>query len=359
MTDNEPGYKERAELIKAIEKKLDSPLVTYVTSDRVNLPQLMIADDAIAPIHDHLSNIGRRGRVNLFLYTRGGVMMSSFRIVKLIREFCDSFHVLVPFRAHSGGTQICLGADGLVLTRMSELGPVDPSVTNDFNPVDKLNPKRRVPISVEDVDAFLDLAKEKGGLVSENSKLEVFKILTSQVDAMALGNVNRVYAQVRFLVDKLLTLHLDKDKEAAKIEKIKKALTEEYTHDYTITRDEAKLIGLPVAAPDSSLEDLILKLHKCYSDALKLEIPFNPDAILGTTASSDVDLRMGFIESSVKSYVYVYAANLSRPTVQPVPTQIQGVPAPVLVSPQPMSMPVTVRIKGGGWMNLIGAPTGA
>ena len=60
---------------------------------------------------------------------------------------------------------IALGADEIVMSNLSELSPIDPSAANVFNPPDPMNPQNRIPISVEDVMAYFDLAKNKfGGL---------------------------------------------------------------------------------------------------------------------------------------------------------------------------------------------------
>ncbi len=142
--------------------------------------------------------------------------MAPQQIVQLAREYCKTFEVIVPYRAHSAGTLICLGADNIVMARLGELTPVDPSTANDFNPQNPLNPAARIPISVEDVIAYLALAKNQAELTSESTRLEVFKALTSQINVIALGNVRRVYNEIRALVDSLLKLHMTTEKEKTK-----------------------------------------------------------------------------------------------------------------------------------------------
>ena len=137
-------------------------MITYITGDRPNLPGLHIGDDAIKPIYSELCELGEPKQIDFFLYTRGGSMMSSFRIVKLIREYCKKLTILVPWKCHSGGTEICLGADRVVMTRLAELSPVDPSVANFFNPVDKT--AKHIPISVEDLRAYFEFANTRAKL---------------------------------------------------------------------------------------------------------------------------------------------------------------------------------------------------
>jgi hypothetical protein len=45
--------------------------------------------------------------------------------------------------------------------KMGCLGPIDPSVTNIFNPPNPVNPGQLAPISVEDVTAFFELVEEE------------------------------------------------------------------------------------------------------------------------------------------------------------------------------------------------------
>lgn len=134
--------------------------------------------------------------------------MAPVRLVHLFREYCDIFKVLVPHRALSAGSLLCLGADEIVMGKLAELSPVDPSTANEFNPQDPLNPPRRIPISVEDVRAYLKLAEEQANLQSEDKMLEVFRSLTSQINTIALGNVHRVYSEIRSLVKSLLSIHM-------------------------------------------------------------------------------------------------------------------------------------------------------
>ena len=101
--------------------------------------------------------------------------MVPWRLVSMIREYCDHFSVLVPYKAHSAATMIALGADEIVMSDMSELSPIDPSTANVFNPVDPQNPQNRIPISVEDVMAYFDLAKNKFGIKSDEELTEIFK----------------------------------------------------------------------------------------------------------------------------------------------------------------------------------------
>jgi len=184
--------KDRLEAIKNLEAICESPVITYVTGDR-RPTAYQISDDAVRVLYRHLQVIGSQNRINLFLYTRGGQLVAPPRIVHLFREYAKTFYALVPYRAHSAGTSICLGADNIIIGKMGELSPIDPTTANPFNPQampgDPRNMLTKIPISVEDVDAYLSLATDRAKLVSEKEKIEVFRALTDKIQPIALGNV--------------------------------------------------------------------------------------------------------------------------------------------------------------------------
>jgi ClpP class serine protease len=87
-------------------------LVYFTLTDRPNLGlTLQITDDALRLMSKLLQRGGKKDRVDLMIYTRGGSMNTAHSMVKTIRQFAKEFNVIVPLRAHSAGTQIALGAD--------------------------------------------------------------------------------------------------------------------------------------------------------------------------------------------------------------------------------------------------------
>jgi len=313
---------ERSELINRLEEKRSSKIITYITSDRENL-NTQIAPDSVRLIYRHLQKIGAANKIDLFLYTTGGNLMAPIRIVHLIREHCASFEVLVPHRAMSAGTLLCMGADRIVMGSLAELSPVDPSTANAFNPADPLNPHVRIPISVEDVRAYLNLAKQQAGITSEDKTLEVFRALTNQINPIALGNVHRVYSEIRTLVESLLKIHMTSEDEKFKIVQIVESLTNKYTHDYPITRQEAGMIGLKVSEPDSETEDLMMQLFRLYEESLELQDPFNPEALLGDAASATFTYETAYIESLSRTDTFKQGGLISRiRQTPPIPPQL-------------------------------------
>ena len=98
---------ERLSLYEQIEKKFNTKLLTYITSDRRGF-ETQIAQDAIDIIINQLDKIGIVSKISLFLYTRGGETLSAWNLINLLRLYCDELEVIVPHKAHSAGTLISI-----------------------------------------------------------------------------------------------------------------------------------------------------------------------------------------------------------------------------------------------------------
>ncbi|MEK7211213.1 MAG: hypothetical protein AAB731_01115 [Patescibacteria group bacterium] len=93
-------------LIKDLEVKRGSKVITYFTSDRQGPVNARVAMDIIPVISNQLRLMGKTDKIDLFLYSAGGDTMVPWRLVSMIREYCDHFSVLVPYKAHSAATMI-------------------------------------------------------------------------------------------------------------------------------------------------------------------------------------------------------------------------------------------------------------
>ena len=61
------------------------------------------------------------------------------------------------------------------------LGPTDPTVANPFNPPHPQRPGQLLGVSVEDVAAYINLAKEDVGLSAEEAVVQAFSLLARRV----------------------------------------------------------------------------------------------------------------------------------------------------------------------------------
>jgi hypothetical protein len=163
------GLNERIALIKKIEEIRGSSVICFLTGMRPNV-QSQIADDSVRVIYDHLLLLPARpvGKLDIYLVSNGGSGTVPWRLVPLFREFSASFNVLIPYRAYSAATLLALGADEIVMHPFAELGPIDPTVTNEFNPLADDGSGRRLGISVEDVKAYVTFIKTTVGITHED-----------------------------------------------------------------------------------------------------------------------------------------------------------------------------------------------
>ena len=83
----------------------------------------------------------------------------------MIRMFCDELEIIVPARARSAGTLMCLGADIVLMTKQATLGPIDPSLNGPLNPqIPGAAPEARASVSVEAVRGYIEMAKQDFGV---------------------------------------------------------------------------------------------------------------------------------------------------------------------------------------------------
>jgi serine dehydrogenase proteinase len=170
----------RSTILQEIGVELQAGVLAYVTGDREGL-ETEVGPDVLRRLPRNLDVIGKQERLALVLYTLGGDTNTPWPFVNFLRSYCDELFVLVPFWANSAGTLIALGADRIYMTRFGTLSPVDPSVTNDFNPQDAANPEHRIPIAVEDVLAFFQVASEQGAGDTELAGDAFFRLLADSV----------------------------------------------------------------------------------------------------------------------------------------------------------------------------------
>lgn len=272
-------------------------IIVYITSDKppLELFSTQIAPDSIPIFDKHLYKIGKKKKISLFLYSTGGSLDAPWPLVSLMREYCKQLEVIVPFKALSAATLICLGADKIVMTPLSSLSPVDPQGSFQSG-------QERKQIQVEDVTGFIDFAKTKVGISEQSSLAEVMKLLSSEIPPSVLGSVNRTHSLIRLLADALLNLHGKKLEEAQK-KQIIESLTEKlFSHNHLIGRYEAKFnVGFKSIVDYAKIEEetLIRECFDYYKDEIQLEKFFAPEEIIKDKPSETLQLKRAIIQSSV------------------------------------------------------------
>ena len=330
------GRDKRLQLIKEIEQERQSRLLVTVWGDRPGLlgnPGLetVIAPDSHPIVFQHLEKWGKVNKIDVLIYSTGGHTLAAWGLANLFREYCNEVGVLIPHRALSAATLIVLSANEVIMSRLGHLSPIDPSITTPLGPMVQAQPgqARVVPISVEDVAGFFNLATNNANIKEKEPLLSIFDRLASQVHPLALGAVYRSREQIQTLADRLLSLHMKGDEKKKERERIISMLTRELgSHDYLIGRTEAKeRLKLNVIDISPDLNYKIMALFNEYENLLSLRQPYHPEGFLGAQNTLSGNFNRAIIESEDLTHVF-----RTTKTVQRMQIQQPGLPIPIPVS---------------------------
>jgi len=153
--------------------------------------------------------------IDFIIHTPGGLVLAAEQIARALNKHPAKVTVFVPHYAMSGGTMIALAADEIVMDENAVLGPLDPQIGN-------------CPAA-----SLLRLLERK-----DINHIDDQTLIMADIAEKAIQ-------QVRHTVVELLKDNMPLER----AEEIATALTEgRWTHDYPITVEEARSLGLPVSA---------------------------------------------------------------------------------------------------------------
>ena len=246
---------ERICLIERLEQLRDSKVLVYFSYTPLD-------DTILVPLYKQLKEIGHTKKIDLFLHSYGGAVDTPYKVVMLIREFCDEFAVIVPFVAKSAASMLVLGADEVVMGPISELGPIDPLVKH---PVYK-----DILVPVQAVWHCLDYL-QRSIINSPDPEVASFMVtpLLNKLDPWLIGDYEKTIKASQQYAETLLSRYMLKD-DLERVQNVTQALTEGYfSHGYPIGRREAKELGLKVTEAHGELWDVIWKLYLGYEELFK------------------------------------------------------------------------------------------
>lgn len=116
---------QRQAIIRRIQGRSGSTLLCYVAGSEAPIDR----DDTIGFV-DLLHNVAPGSAVDLMLHTAGGDIDAAEKLISMLRNRVGAatLRVIVPDFAKSAGTLITLGADRILMSDTSELGPIDPQI---------------------------------------------------------------------------------------------------------------------------------------------------------------------------------------------------------------------------------------
>ena len=246
---------ERVGLIGRLEQLRNSKVLVYFSYTPLD-------DTILVPLYNQLKEIGHTKKIDLVLHSYGGAVDTPYKVVMLIREFCDEFAVIVPFVAKSAASMLVLGANEVVMGPISELGPIDPLVKH---PVYK-----DILVPVQAVWHCLDYL-QRSIINSSDPEVASFMAtpLLNKLDPWLIGDYEKTIKASRQYAETLLSHYMLKD-DPELVLPVTQALTEGYfSHGYPIGRREAKELGLKVIEAHGELWDVIWKLYLGYEELFK------------------------------------------------------------------------------------------
>jgi len=122
------GHSTRKHIYLELEKMIGLPIISFFTSFRY--PVMLEDSDA-----DMLEGVLQKNDLSkgfvLFLSSPGGSGLAAERIINLCRSYSGTgkYEVIVPGKAKSAATMICLGASKMIMSKTSEVGSIDPQIT--------------------------------------------------------------------------------------------------------------------------------------------------------------------------------------------------------------------------------------
>jgi ClpP class serine protease len=181
---------------------LGFPLMRYIDVD--DSEQVLRAIKLTAPDYP----------IGLIIHTPGGLVLAAAQIAHALKRHRGKVTVYVPHYAMSGGTLIALAADEIVLDPNAVLGPVDPQ------------------LGQSPAASILTVLEAK-----KPQDIEDHTLIQADISRKAI-------VQVREIVRDLVSERMSSEQAASLADKL---ATGVWTHDYGITADVAKALGLPVS----------------------------------------------------------------------------------------------------------------
>ncbi len=190
-------------------------------------------------------------------------------MVSLMREYAEHLGGLIPHRAHSSGTLLALGADEIVMTPLSILGPIDPTRAHPLLPrvAGAAEPEA---VSVQDMRHAMQFISEPAGpgstiAYTPEAMAQIFTALFDKIHPLAIGAIEQAYALAKLIGTKCLSTHMDPATQGADIQRIVDTLCDDFkSHAYQLSRQEARELGLPVVDADPTVEAAMTELMQLY-----------------------------------------------------------------------------------------------
>lgn len=224
----------------------------------------MIHGDGLPALYRCLRQLERSPNLDLVLRTTGGEIVAARRFAFILRQFTERLTILVPHRAWSAGTLLCLSADELVLGPLAELGSVDPQIGSGA----AVPPGAPQTIAAEDIRLFKAVARDWFGVTRDEDHVQLLALLVQHIFPATLTAFYRSDLLVRKIIGELLALQ-NRALESSFREKVERALIEDvHSHDYLLTPSDVEQLGLNVTLATPQEEELLWQVSEVCESSI-------------------------------------------------------------------------------------------
>lgn len=223
--------------VTELEALRGSRVLVYCTNDRV--PKRLTAADVLA-FSRVLHTERKSDKLDLVLHSHGGVIGAARALALQLRDYTSQLNILVPIKARSSATLLCLAANEIILTSSAEFSPIDPIIKAGADVSSSL-PRR---ISSEDVRSFRAMAEEWFNLRSEESRVQVLALLTQRIFPSTLAAFYRSDQYVRRVAQELIEFQLPDRTPAQRTEIVRQLIAGYANHQDLIGYRDIIKLGL-------------------------------------------------------------------------------------------------------------------
>jgi ClpP class serine protease len=225
---------QRLSLLRKIEEKRQSRVISLIhRQEAISLLGIPISRYINVEDSEHILRAIRLTPddmpLDLILHTPGGLVLASEQIARALQQHKAKVTVFVPHYAMSGGTMIALAADEIILDPNAVLGPVDPQLG-------------QYPAA-----SILKVVRQKN---------------IDRIDDNTLILADMAEKAVRQVQDFVKSLLLDKMSPEKAVELATILAEGRWTHDYPITCDKLREMGIPTICNTMPLE--VYELMELY-----------------------------------------------------------------------------------------------
>jgi len=271
LNETAGDYVFRQRLIERIEAIRKRRVVTYISS--IEHPAVQVDVNDAHSLETCFRAPGKHKPIDLVIHSPGGSADAAERIIYLARRYSgNDFRVVVPSFAKSAATIIALGADQIVMSDGSELGPIDPQLV--ITSPQGQTARRAAASFVEHRDELLLKVKEA---IQRQEPPQAYLQMAMQVDGPFVKECERAINLSREMAKKWLKLHMMAGSNETAIQNAVDAFSDPkrtLSHGRMIDYEQAQEAGIKVEyiPKDSELWEMFLELLFRSTQFLSMEV---------------------------------------------------------------------------------------